>query len=67
MLAARPMAFLKELVFGMFTNFSRAWALKYGSNGVKMESMLKASTIVWGQRGKKYANALFGESSLADF
>lgn len=66
-LACRPLTFLKELSFGMFTNFSRAWVLKFGSNALSLGSVTKALSIIWGQRGKKYANVIFGDGMLSDF
>lgn len=67
LLACRPMAFLKELTFGMFTNFSRAWSLKFGSNKLGIKSVSKANAIIWGQQFGKYGKAFTGEGSLADF
>jgi hypothetical protein len=51
----------------MFTNYSRAWALKYGSNALSIKSVSKANAIVWGQHFGKYGKAFTGEGSLADF
>ena len=67
LLACRPFAFIKEVVFGLFTNYSRAWALKFGSNKLGIQSVTKASTIIWGQHFGKYGKAFTGEGSLADF
>lgn len=67
MLACRPLSFLKELTFGMFTNFSRAWALKFGSNKLSMKSVGKANAMIWGQQFGKYGKAFTGQGSLADF
>lgn len=67
LLACRPLSFLKELTFGMFTNFSRAWALKYGSNKLSIKSVGQANAIIWGQKFGKYGKAFTGEGSLADF
>lgn len=67
LIACRPFAFIKELAFGLFTNYSRAWSLKFGSNSLGLKSVTEASTIIWGQRFGKYGKAFTGEGSLADF
>lgn len=66
-LAFRPLAFVKEIAFGLFTNYSRAWALKFSSNKLGLASVTKASSIVWGQHFGKYGNAFTGSGSLSDF
>ena len=66
-LGLRPLQFLKEITFGQFTNFSRAWAMKYGSNKISYNSILKANKIIWGQQFGKYGSAFVGSGSLADF
>lgn len=67
LLAFRPLQFVKELTFGQFTNYSRAWALKYGSNKLNFDSVFKANKMIWGQQLGKYGSAFLGQGSLADF
>lgn len=66
LLGFRPLLFLKELTFGMFTNYSRAWALKYTSNKLSFNSVFQANKLIWGQSGKKFCKTLAG-GSLVDF
>lgn len=65
-LACRPLQFFKELTYGQFTNYSRAWALKFGSNALTFKSVFEANKVVWGQRLGQYGK-FFGGTSLADF
>lgn len=67
LLALRPAQFVKELTFGAFTNFSRAWALKYGSNQLSYEAVAKATRLIWGQSLKQKGNVLLGNGTLSDF
>jgi len=39
---------IKELAYGMFVNFSRAWSLKFGSNALTLKNVTRASGVVWG-------------------
>lgn len=66
-LAFRPLQFIKELTFGQFTNYSRAWALKGLSGEISIKNVFLANKVVWGQSMKKYGNAFVGEGDIADF
>lgn len=66
-LAFRPLSFLKEMSFGMITNYSRAWSLKYGSNELSVGLITQALGIVWGDRINKTGKAVFGDGRLSDF
>lgn len=41
--------------------------MKYGSNKISYNSILKANKIIWGQQLGKYGSAFAGSGSLADF
>lgn len=66
-LAARPLQFFKELTFGQFTNYSRAWGMKNTSMAVSAKNIFEANKIIWGQSLRKYGKVFKGEGDIADF
>lgn len=66
-LACRPVQFVKEITFGMFTNYSRAWAMKFGSNALDIKTVFNANMVVWGQAFGKYGDQFKGSKDIADY
>lgn len=66
-LSIRPLQFLKELTFGQFTNYSRAWALQGTNQKVSASNIFKANSLVWGKQIAGWLDTLAGNSDLAAF
>jgi len=66
-LGMRPLQFIKEITFGQFTNYSRAWALKGTGQAVSAKSIFQANKYVWGKQIVGWLKSLTKESDLASF
>ena len=66
-LGMRPLQFVKEITFGQFTNYSRAWALKGSGQSVSAASVFKANMLVWGLQVAGWMKSSIGDADLASF
>lgn len=66
-LGIRPFQFIKEITYGQFVNYSRAWALKGSGQEVSAKSILQANKYVWGLQAAGWLKSLTGEEDLASF
>lgn len=66
-LGVRPLQFIKEITYGQFTNFSRAWALKGTGQAVSASSVFKANQFVWGNQVVGWLKSATDNSDLASF
>ena len=66
-LAMRPLQFVKEITYGQFTNYSRAWGLQGSGQKVSAKSIFKANKLVWGIQIASWIKSLTGEEDIASF
>ena len=66
-LGVRPFQFIKEITYGQFTNYSRAWALKGTGQEISATSIFKANNFVWGQQIVGWLQSAIKDKDLASF
>lgn len=66
-LGLRPMQMIKELTYGQFINYSRAFALKGTSNEVSAKSVFMANLYVWGKQAASWMRVATGQEDMAAF
>lgn len=66
-LGIRPLQFIKEITYGQFTNYSRAWALKGSGQEVSAKSVFQANKYVWGLQIASWLKSAVKDEDLASF
>lgn len=67
LLGVRPLQFIKEITYGQFTNYSRAWALKGTGHEVSAKSVFLANKYVWGKQIAGWMKSITDDADLASF
>ena len=58
---------IKELAFGQFTNYSRAFGTVGSSSKVTIKTVFEANKTIWGQSLGKWANVFSGNADQASY
>jgi hypothetical protein len=61
------MQMIKELTYGQFINYSRAFALKGTANEISAKSLFEANRYVFGHQIASWMRSAIGQEDIAAF